>query len=33
MLARMGGRLGHQTLNLCLSEAISWMMGLGEEGA
>jgi EAL and modified HD-GYP domain-containing signal transduction protein len=31
MLARMGGRLGHQTLNLCLSEAIAWMMNLGEE--
>lgn len=31
MLARMGGRLGHQTLNLCLSEAIAWMMGLGED--
>lgn len=30
MLARMGGRLGHQTLNLCLSEAIAWMMGLGD---
>lgn len=33
MLARMGGRLGHQTLNLCLSEAIAWMMSLGEEAA
>ena len=31
MLARMGGKLGHQTLNLCLSEAIAWMMGLGED--
>jgi EAL and modified HD-GYP domain-containing signal transduction protein len=31
MLAHMGGRLGHQTLNLCLSEAIAWMMTLGEE--
>ena len=31
MLANMGGRLGHQTLNLCLSEAIAWMMNLGEE--
>jgi c-di-GMP-related signal transduction protein len=31
MLARMGGRLGHQTLNLCLSEAIAWMMSLGED--
>lgn len=33
LLARMGGRLGHQTLNLCLSEAIAWMMSLGEEAA
>jgi EAL and modified HD-GYP domain-containing signal transduction protein len=33
MLARMGGRLGHQTLNLCLSEAIAWMMNLGQEAA
>jgi len=31
MLARMGGRLGNQTLNLCLSEAIAWMMSLGSE--
>lgn len=31
MLARMGGRLGNQTLNLCLSEAIAWMMSLGAE--
>lgn len=31
MLARMGGRLGNQTLNLCLSEAIAWMMSLGDE--
>ena len=31
MLARMGGKLGHQTLNLCLSEAIAWMTGLGED--
>lgn len=33
LLARMGGRLGHQTLNLCLSEAISWMLSLGDEAA
>ena len=31
MLARMGGKLGHQTLNLCLSEAIAWMMSLGDD--
>lgn len=33
MLAHMGGRLGHQTLNLCLSEAIAWMLSLGDEAA
>lgn len=33
MLSRLGGRLGQQTLNLCLTEAIAWMMSLGEEGA
>jgi hypothetical protein len=27
----MGSRLGQQTLNLCLTEAIGWMMSLGVE--
>ncbi|HTJ96201.1 MAG TPA: HDOD domain-containing protein [Rhodocyclaceae bacterium] len=31
MLANMGSRLGQQTLNLCLTEAIGWMMSLGVE--
>lgn len=33
MLSSLGGRLGNQTLNLCLSEAIAWMMSLGNEAA
>lgn len=33
MLAAMGGRLGQQTLNLCLTEAIAWMLSLADEAA
>lgn len=30
-LARMGSRLGQQTLNVCLTEAIGWVLNLGSE--
>ena len=32
-LAQLGARLGVQTLNLCLTEAIAWMLSLDEERA
>lgn len=31
MLGKLGGKLGQQTLNLCLTEAIAWVLSLANE--